>query len=86
VFFGESVPKPLVESCFGLTESASAILVLGSSLKVMSGYRFVRRAAARGIPVAIITRGPTRGDGEATLQLDAPLGPTLTALVDRLAA
>ena len=86
VFFGESVPKPLVESCFELTESASAILVLGSSLKVMSGYRFVRRAAARGIPVAIITRGPTRGDAEATLQLDAPLGATLTALVDRLAA
>lgn len=86
VFFGESVPKPLVESCFQLTEAASAILVLGSSLKVMSGYRFVRRAAAHGIPVAIITRGPTRGDAQATLQLDAPLGPTLTALVQRLAA
>jgi NAD-dependent SIR2 family protein deacetylase len=86
VFFGESVPKPLVESCFQLTEAASAVLVLGSSLKVMSGYRFVRRAAAHGIPVAIITRGPTRGDAQATLQLDAPLGPTLTALVQRLAA
>jgi NAD-dependent SIR2 family protein deacetylase len=86
VFFGESVPKPLVEKCFQLTESASAVLVLGSSLKVMSGYRFVRRAAAHGIPVAIITRGPTRGDAQASLQLDAPLGPTLTALVRRLAA
>jgi ABC-type sugar transport system substrate-binding protein len=52
----------------------------------MSGYRFVRRAAARGIPVVIITRGPTRGDGEATLQLDAELGPTLTELVSRLGA
>ena len=86
VFFGESVPKPLVERCFRLTESASALLVLGSSLKVMSGYRFVRRAHALGIPVAIITRGPTRGDGEASLQLDAPLGPTLTRLVARLGA
>ena len=86
VFFGESVPKPLVEHCFRLTEQADALLVLGSSLKVMSGYRFVRRAAACGIPVAIITKGPTRGDGEATLQLDAPLGPTLTDLVARLAA
>ncbi len=86
VFFGESVPKPLVEKCFRLTEEASALVVLGSSLKVMSGYRFVRRAAALDIPVVIITRGPTRGDAEATVQLDAPLGPTLAALLDRLAA
>jgi NAD-dependent SIR2 family protein deacetylase len=86
VFFGESVPKPLVEQCFRLTEEARALLVLGSSLKVMSGYRFVRRAAARGIPVGIITHGPTRGDGEATLRLDAPLGSTLTELTRRLAA
>jgi NAD-dependent SIR2 family protein deacetylase len=86
VFFGESVPKPLVENCFRLTEVAAALLVLGSSLKVMSGYRFVRRAHALGIPVAIITRGPTRGDAEATHQLDAPLGPTLTELAARLGA
>ena len=86
VFFGESVPKPLVEHCFRLTEEAEVLLVLGSSLKVMSGYRFVRRAAARGIPVVIITRGATRGDAEATIQLDAPLGPTLTDLVRLLAA
>jgi NAD-dependent SIR2 family protein deacetylase len=86
VFFGESVPKPLVERCFELTERARALLVLGSSLKVMSGYRFVRRAAAHGIPVGIITHGPTRGDAEATHQLDAPLGSTLTELTSRLAA
>jgi NAD-dependent SIR2 family protein deacetylase len=84
VFFGESVPKALVEKCFRLTDGAAALLVLGSSLKVMSGYRFVRRAHARGIPVVIITRGPTRGDNEATHQLDAPLGATLTELVSRL--
>jgi NAD-dependent SIR2 family protein deacetylase len=86
VFFGESVPKPLVEHCFRLTDAADALLVLGSSLKVMSGYRFVRRAAARGIPVAIITRGTTRGDSQATVQLDAPLGATLSALVHHLGA
>ena len=86
VFVGESVPKPVVEHCFTLPERARALLVLGSSLKVMSGYRFVRRAAAHGIPVGIITHGPTRGDGEATHRLDAPLGTTLTELVSRLAA
>lgn len=86
VFFGESVPKPLVVRCFELTERARALLVLGSSLTVMSGYRFVRRAAAHGIPVGIITHGPTRGDAEATHQLDAPLGSTLTELTSRLAA
>ena len=85
VFFGESVPKPLVEKCFRLTEQASALVVLGSSLKVMSGYRFVRRAAALDIPVAIITRGPTRGDAEATVQLDATLAPTLQTLLNPLA-
>jgi NAD-dependent SIR2 family protein deacetylase len=56
------------------------LLVLGSSLTVMSGYRFVRHAARLGIPVAIINQGATRGDAQATLVLDAPLGPALTAL------
>ena len=81
VFFGESVPKPLVEQCFALVESSAALLVLGSSLAVMSGYRFVRRADKLGMPIAIVTRGWSRGDGEATLRLDAPLGETLTRLV-----
>lgn len=85
VFFGESVSKPLVERCFQLTDEAGALVVLGSSLAVMSGYRFVRRAAARGIPVAIVTKGPTRGDEQATIRVDAPLGPTLRALADALA-
>ncbi len=60
VFFGDSVPRGRVEYCFALTDAASALVVLGSSLAVMSGYRFVRRAAARGVPIVIITRGPTR--------------------------
>ncbi|WP_409485665.1 NAD-dependent protein deacetylase [Arsenicicoccus dermatophilus] len=84
VYFGESVPRERVDEAYRLVESASVLLVLGSSLKVMSGYRFVRRAHALGIPVAIITRGRTRGDDEATWQLDAPLGASLTALADRL--
>jgi NAD-dependent SIR2 family protein deacetylase len=85
VFFGESVPKPRVDSCFALVDRADALLVLGSSLRVYSGYRFVRRAAGRGIPVAIVTRGPTRGDGEASVRLDAPLAEVLPVLAERLA-
>ena len=81
VFFGESVPRERVQDCFALVESASALLVLGSSLSVMSGRRFVLRAAKLGIPVAIVNHGPTRADGHAAVRLDAPLGPTLRALV-----
>ncbi|WP_254716324.1 NAD-dependent protein deacetylase [Actinomadura sp. WMMB 499] len=85
VFFGENVPPARVADCFALTERAGALLVLGSSLTVMSGYRFVRHAARRGIPVGIVNRGPTRGDGEALVTLDAPLGATLGALLGELA-
>jgi NAD-dependent SIR2 family protein deacetylase len=80
VFFGENVPRPRVDECFALTERAGVLLVLGSSLTVMSGYRFVRRAARLGIPVAIINQGATRGDELASLILGTPLGATLTAL------
>jgi NAD-dependent SIR2 family protein deacetylase len=86
VFFGENVPRPRVEECYALTGRARALLVLGSSLTVMSGYRFVRHAARLAIPVAIINQGPTRGDTHARLTLDAPLGPTLTALTARCAS
>ena len=84
VFFGESVPKLLVERAFSHVEASSGLVVLGSSLQVMSGYRFVRRAAEIGIPVAIVTRGPSRGDEQATIRLDAPLGATLSRLVQDL--
>ena len=84
VFFGETVPRERVDRCFALVEGARALLVLGSSLTVMSGYRFVLRAAATGIPVAIVNAGPTRGDGKATVRVDAPLGEVLPALAAQL--
>jgi NAD-dependent SIR2 family protein deacetylase len=80
VFFGESVPKPLVNQCFAQVERSAGLLVLGSSLQVMSGYRFVLRAAELGLPVAIVTHGVTRGDEQATIRIDAPLGETLSEL------
>jgi NAD-dependent SIR2 family protein deacetylase len=84
IFFGENVPPARVQQCYGLTERASMLLVLGSSLTVLSGYRFVRHAAKFEIPVAIINHGVTRGHEHALLTFDAPLGPTLTALVRSL--
>jgi len=84
VFFGENVPKDRVAHCFDLLDASRTLLVLGSSLTVMSGYRFVRHAAKQGIAVAIVNQGPTRGDGEAGLRIDAPLGATLTSAVEAL--
>jgi NAD-dependent SIR2 family protein deacetylase len=81
VFFGGSVPKPLVEQAFAMLERAGMLLVLGSSLRVMSGYRFVRRAARDGIPVGVVTRGETRGEGEPAVQLDCLLDVVLPRLV-----
>lgn len=86
VFFGENVPRDRVQHAFALVEGARSLVVLGSSLTVMSGYRFVLRAAKTGVPVAIVNQGATRGDAQAQVLVDAPLGATLTALAGRLAA
>jgi NAD-dependent SIR2 family protein deacetylase len=81
VFFGETVPPDRVARCYALVVAAGALLVLGSSLTVMSGYRFVLHAARLGVPVAIVNAGPTRGDEKASLRVDAPLGEVLPQLV-----
>jgi len=80
VFFGETVPAPRVQACFDLVERSAALVVLGSSLTVMSGRRFVVRAAKLGLPIAIVNQGPTRSDALATLLLDAPLGQVLSSV------
>jgi NAD-dependent SIR2 family protein deacetylase len=84
VFFGENVPRSRVQACYAMVEQASSMVVLGSSLTVMSGFRYVRHAAKLGLPVMIVNQGPTRGDPYATATLDAPLGQVLTALVTGL--
>lgn len=84
VFFGGSVPRTTLDAAWALFDRAEALLVVGSSLTVFSGYRFVRRAAERGVPVAILNRGPTRGDPHAAIRLDARLGVALPALVRAL--
>ncbi|SDJ96868.1 NAD-dependent protein deacetylase, SIR2 family [Nocardioides sp. YR527] len=96
VFFGENVPKDRVARCMAAVdalagpgsvelrgerhEGEGVLLVAGSSLAVMSGYRFVRRAAKAGIPVVIVNRGATRGDGEATYKLEVGTSEFLTTL------
>ncbi|GGT27372.1 NAD-dependent protein deacetylase [Nonomuraea spiralis] len=84
IFFGENVPRERVDECFALVGRARSLLVLGSSLAIRSGLRFVTRAAELGLPIAIVNQGPTGGDADAALLLDAPLGATLTELAARL--
>jgi len=84
VFFGDNVARPIVDEAFALVEGSEALLVAGTSLTVFSGFRFVRRAAERGIPVALVNLGETRGDPLATRRLDAPVGIALPALAHRL--
>ncbi|MCG5432487.1 NAD-dependent protein deacetylase [Mycobacterium sp. MYCO198283] len=86
VYFGESVPKDRVEQAFSRVDAADALLVAGSSLTVFSGYRFVRHAVAHHKPVAIINRGPTRGDELATVKVDAGCSPLLQLLAAELPA
>lgn len=84
VFFGEAVPQPRVEHCRELVAEAASLLVLGSSLTVMSGLRFVRQAAQAGKPVLIVNRDATRGDRYALTRVALPLGAALTTVAGRL--
>jgi NAD-dependent SIR2 family protein deacetylase len=84
VFFGGSVPRETLDAAWAAFDQAELLLVVGSSLHVFSGYRFVRRAAERGVPVAIVNHGPTRGDPHASLLLDARAGAALPALAASL--
>jgi NAD-dependent SIR2 family protein deacetylase len=80
VFFGEAVPRERFRRALAMLGRSSSLLVLGSSLAVGSGYRFVTAATKAGLPVGIANLGPTRGDHHATVRLDAPLGEVLPAL------
>ncbi len=77
VFFGENVDRDVLQRAWALLEEARAVLVLGSSLTVHSGYRFVDKAYRQGKPIALVNEGPTRADRLATLKIEAPLGRTL---------
>jgi NAD-dependent SIR2 family protein deacetylase len=84
VFFGENVARAIVDEAFAAVDAAGALLVAGTSLAVFSGYRFLRRAVERRIPVAIVNRGPVRGEEHASIKVEAGTGATLAALAGML--
>ncbi len=81
VFFGENVPRDRYDAARTALDSADAMLVVGSSLMVYSGFRFARMARGAGLPLAILTRGMTRADDIATLKIDDDCEAMLAAAV-----
>lgn len=84
VFFGENVPRETVDRAWALFDEADVLLVVGSSLTVFSGRRFVYRASERALPIAVLNLGPTRADEVATVKVEGRLGAVLPGLVDAL--
>lgn len=85
VFFGELVPTEKFIEATALVQAADALIVAGSSLTVNSGIRLLEQARRRKIPIVVINRGVTRGDGRALVKLDAGTSETLAGLAARLA-
>ena len=86
VFFGDSIPAGRSREAALQVEQADAVLVVGSSLMVWSGYRLVRAAAERSVPVAALNLGVTRADALMDLKLSASCGETLAGTADALCA
>lgn len=84
VFFGEAVPRPRVDQALSLLSRSRALLVVGSSLAVYSGFRLVRAAQRVGLRVAVLNRGSTRADPLASFRVDENAGSALSRLVDQL--
>lgn len=84
VFFGETVPRARVQECFDALASADAMLVVGSSLMLYSGFRFIREAQRTGIPIAAINRGKTRADELLQLKVEQDCGMALNGALDHI--
>lgn len=84
VFFGENVPAERYERARDALANADAFIVVGSSLMVFSGYRFVRMAHELGLPIAIVNRGKTRADELAGLKIERDVGAALSEAVGEL--
>src|SRR5690606_13531576 len=86
VFYGENVPRPRVAQAMEALQASDAVLVVGSSLMVLSGLRFVRSAVQLGLPVAAINLGKTRADDLISLKIEPSCADPLLALAGRLIA
>lgn len=86
VFFGEFVPTPIYRQAASLVQRADVLLVAGSSLVVNSGVRLLEIARRRRIPIVVVNRGVTKGDGRARVKIDAGATETLTAMAEALGA
>ena len=84
VFFGENVPRERLSEAWHLFDQGDVLLVVGSSLTVYSGRRFVLKAQERAVPVGIVNLGPTRGDDVAAAKVDGRLGLVLPRLTEAL--
>ncbi len=80
VFYGDNVPKARVDAAYAWVDDCDALLVVGSSLMVFSGLRFCRRAAKRGVPMALVNKGRTRADELFDLRLDGACESVLSEL------
>ncbi len=81
VFFGDNVPKSTVAETLRTLSQADALLVIGSSLMVYSGYRFCKRSYAWRLPIAALSLGKTRADELLTLKLNTSINDTLKHLI-----
>jgi NAD-dependent SIR2 family protein deacetylase len=81
VFFGENVPRDRVDAAFRHLDEADAMLIVGSSLMVYSGFRFVERAVSLRKPVAAVNLGRTRADALLTLKAEQPCESALSFLL-----
>lgn len=86
VFFGENIPKSRVNRAWDLYGESDVLLVVGSSLAVFSGFRFVLRADRDGRPIVIANDGPTRGDAYAAARVSGRLSTLLPNVVQRIGA
>jgi NAD-dependent SIR2 family protein deacetylase len=84
VFFGGTVDKLIVQSVYEAISAADALLIVGTSLNVFSGYRFCKRAAELSKPIACINPGNTRGDGLFTLKIARDCGAVLDGLIQQI--
>jgi NAD-dependent SIR2 family protein deacetylase len=85
VFFGDNVPPPTVEAAFSLLEEGDALLVVGSSLAIYSGFRFLQRAADRHMPIGLVNMGECRGGELVDVRVEARAGEVLPRLAAALA-